>query len=155
MPLLRARRPADLPACVATLRTVHEADGYPLNWPADPTAWLTPPGTRAAWVAVDGESVAGHAIVTGAGELTRLFVSPRRRGAGLAQQLIARARAAHRGRLFLEVANDAAAAYYERTGWMLVGTALADWTAPDGGPVTLRRYQLSKLGHSGVTGTTQ
>ena len=141
MTMIRPRTDADLPACVATLRTVHETDGYPLNWPGDPVAWLTPPDTRQAWVAVAGEAVAGHAIVTGEGELTRLFVDPRRRGSGLARELIGRARALHGGRLHLEVANAAAAAYYERTGWLFVDAAVADWTAPDGSPVLLRRYQ--------------
>jgi GNAT superfamily N-acetyltransferase len=139
--VIRIREPADLPACVAVLRAVHEADGYPLNWPADPAAWLTPPGTRQAWVAVDARTVAGHAIVTADGELSRLFVSPRRRGEGVARELIARARAAHGNPLVLEVANAAAAAYYERTGWVLLGIVVADWTAPDGSPVTLRRYR--------------
>ncbi|RSM53825.1 GNAT family N-acetyltransferase [Actinoplanes sp. ATCC 53533] len=141
--VIRSREPADLPACVTTLRAVHERDGYPLNWPADPVAWLTPPGTRRAWVAVDGETVAGHAIVTGEGEVSRLFVSPGRRGAGLAGELIDRARSAHGGELVLEVANDAAAAYYERTGWIFVAAGPAGWTAPDGSPVTLRRYRSS------------
>jgi GNAT superfamily N-acetyltransferase len=126
---------------VATLRVVHEEDGYPLNWPADPPAWLTPPDLRGAWVAVEGAVVTGHAIVTGEGELSRLFVSPQRRGTGLARELIAHARAAHGGPLVLEVANSAAAAYYEHTGWIFTGSAVADWTAPDGSPVTLRRYR--------------
>ncbi|MGW4940024.1 GNAT family N-acetyltransferase [Actinoplanes sp. NPDC004185] len=139
--MIRSRVTADLPACVATLRLVHETDGYPLNWPADPPAWLTPPGLRGAWVAVDGQTVTGHAVVTGEGELSRLFVSPQRRGAGLARELIAHARAAHGGPLVLEVADAAAAAYYERTGWLFTGSAVADWTAPDGSPVTLRRYR--------------
>jgi GNAT superfamily N-acetyltransferase len=139
--VIRSRTAADLPACVATLRVVHQEDGYPLNWPADPQAWLTPLGLREAWVAVEGETVTGHAIVTGDGELSRLFVSPQRRGTGLARELIAHARAAHGGPLVLEVANAAAAAYYERTGWILTGSAVADWTAPDGSPVTLRRYR--------------
>ena len=139
--MIRSRAAGDLPACVATLRVVHKADGYPLNWPADPQAWLTPPGLRGAWVAVEGKAVAGHAIVTGDGELSRLFVSPQRRGSGLARELIAHARAAHGGPLVLEVANAAAAAYYERTGWIFTGSAVADWTAPDGSPVTLRRYR--------------
>jgi GNAT superfamily N-acetyltransferase len=84
---------------------------------------------------------AGHALVTVDGELSRLFVCPRRRGHGLARALIDAARATTPdGRLTLEVANDAAAAYYERTGWTLTGSHRADWTGPDGGPVTLRRY---------------
>lgn len=139
---IRSRCATDLDACVATLRTVHEADGYPMNWPADPRAWLDPPGTRAAWVAVDGETVAGHALLTTEGELSRLFVSPSQRGTGIAQALIGTARAAYGGRLFLEVANEAASAFYERTGWTHTGSTTAEWTSPDGSPVTLRRYAL-------------
>ncbi len=139
---IRARRATDLDACVATLRAVHQADAYPMNWPADPRAWLDPPGTRAAWVAVDGETVAGHALLTTEGELSRLFVSLRRRGSGIAQALIGTARAANGGPLFLEVANEAAIAFYERTGWTHTGSMTAGWTAPDGSPVTLRRYAL-------------
>jgi GNAT superfamily N-acetyltransferase len=143
MAKIRIRRATDLDACVATLRAVHLADGYPMNWPADPRAWLDPPGTRAAWVAVDGAAVAGHALVTTDGELSRLFVGPSRRGGGLAQALIGAARAAAGGRLVLEVANEAASAFYEHTGWAPDGTMTADWTSPDGSPVTLRRYVLS------------
>ena len=138
---IRARRATDLPGCVATLRAVHDADGYPLNWPADPRAWLDPPGTRAAWVAVDGETVTGHVLLTDEGELSRLFVGPGFRGGGTARALVGAARAASGG-LFLEVAGEAAAAFYERTGWTHTGTETADWTAPDGSPVTVRRYVL-------------
>ncbi|MFI7546629.1 GNAT family N-acetyltransferase [Actinoplanes sp. NPDC049599] len=138
---IRERRAGDLDECVRLLRQVHEADGYPLNWPADPRAWLHPPRILGAWVAPADGLLAGHALVTADGELSRLFVSPRRRGQGLARALIDAARATTPdGRLTLEVANDAAAAYYERTGWALTGSYRAGWTGPDGGPVTLRRY---------------
>ena len=30
---VRPRQPAGLPACVASLRRVHEASGYPSRWP--------------------------------------------------------------------------------------------------------------------------
>ncbi|MCM4078927.1 GNAT family N-acetyltransferase [Paractinoplanes hotanensis] len=63
------------------LRLVHEADGYPLNWPRDPRAWLAP--ADAAWVteAADG-TITGHVAVReieGRGELCRLFVIPEAR----------------------------------------------------------------------------
>jgi GNAT superfamily N-acetyltransferase len=139
---IRLRRAADLPACAEVLRAVHETDGYPRNWPADPQAWLDPPGTRAAWVAVDGDTVAGHALLTEEGELSRLFVDPARRGGGLAQTLVYAARTAADGPLFLEVAAGPAVAFYERTGWRHTGTETADWTAPDGSAITLHRYVL-------------
>ncbi|WP_255358493.1 MULTISPECIES: hypothetical protein [unclassified Pseudonocardia] len=46
--------------------------------------------------------------------------------------------------LGLEVAEPgggAAIELYERTGWTHVGTGTAGWTAPGGGPVTLRYYR--------------
>ena len=42
---VRIREAADLAACVAVLRRVHEISGYPSRWPADPGGWITP----AAW----------------------------------------------------------------------------------------------------------
>ena len=47
------REAGDLPALVAALRAVHERDGYPVTWKADPAAWLTrwacaPPGSSSA-----------------------------------------------------------------------------------------------------------
>lgn len=60
MAIVRVRDISDIPECVAVLRAVHQADGYPMNWPSAPEAWLTPPGTTRAWVAtVDGDIV-GH-----------------------------------------------------------------------------------------------
>jgi len=61
---LRERRTADLPACVAALRSVHEADGYPLTWPLDPAAWLSPPQQAQAWVAeLPDLGLTGHIAV--------------------------------------------------------------------------------------------
>ncbi|MEV3962105.1 hypothetical protein AB0M34_14600 [Nocardia sp. NPDC050193] len=37
---IRPKALDDLPACVAVLRRVHETDGYPADWPADPAGWL-------------------------------------------------------------------------------------------------------------------
>ncbi|HEV7962469.1 MAG TPA: GNAT family N-acetyltransferase, partial [Actinoplanes sp.] len=77
--MLRDRTAADLDACVLALRAVHEADGYPVNWPPKPARWLDPPGVLAAWVFADPE-VAGHVLVTAPGEVGRLFVTPSHRG---------------------------------------------------------------------------
>jgi GNAT superfamily N-acetyltransferase len=64
--LLRRRRPADLAGCVAALRGVHERDGYPLRWPADPRRWLAPCGQLVAWVLVD-DGAADDRMANGGG----------------------------------------------------------------------------------------
>jgi len=145
-PLVRVRRATDLSGCVQALRAVHEADAYPLNWPADPVSWLDPPGLAQAWVAELPEgTIAGHVAVR-AGELCRLFVTPaaRRRAVGTALvSAVTVWAAAHDVRLSLEVTDEqrsAAVAFYAATGWQHTDTAEADWTAPDGRPIHLRRY---------------
>lgn len=43
---------------------MHRADGYPMTWPAGPVAWLSPPTTLAAFVAVDAvDDVVGHVLL--------------------------------------------------------------------------------------------
>ncbi|MEV0394734.1 GNAT family N-acetyltransferase [Polymorphospora rubra] len=154
--VVRIRRAADLDDCVEALRVVHRADAYPLNWPAEPRGWLTPPGLLRAWVAeLPPGTIAGHVAVQrapgGAGlhaELSRLFVTPAARRHSIATALIRRARswaAEHGHRLTLSVTDDhrsAAVALYEAAGWRHSHTTDADWTAPDGGPVRLRHYVL-------------
>ncbi|MBQ0902299.1 GNAT family N-acetyltransferase [Micromonospora sp. U21] len=160
-PRIRRRRATDLDGCVAALALVHRADRYPLNWPADPHRWLREPRPARAWVAVDADSaIVGHVAVhrlpdpadapltRPTAEVARLFVSPSARGAGLGGALLTRAWrwASERGTdLALEVAasDTAAAALYERTGWRCAGTSTAQWNAPDGGAVSLRRYTLA------------
>jgi len=137
------------------MAAVHELDGYPMRWPADPPSWLTVPGTLAAMVGeLDGEVVA-HGLIRRADGTTaaaplarasghpvdevvmvsRLYVAPsgRRRGAG-AQLLDAllRAAAEHHVVVGLDVVDKdtAAIAMYERAGWHRVATIPCDW-APD------------------------
>ncbi|HLS15422.1 MAG TPA: GNAT family N-acetyltransferase [Beutenbergiaceae bacterium] len=132
---IRAREQEDLPACVRTLRAVHDHDRYPMYWPDDPGNWLRPPSIIAAWVATGpsgsradhGQQVLGHicvvsdvgadiAALTGfdgdqlAG-VSRLFVAPgaRGHGLGLGGRLLDRARtwAAGAGRqLVLDVVDE-------------------------------------------------
>jgi GNAT superfamily N-acetyltransferase len=144
---IRPRNPADLDACVAALREVHGADGYPMAWPADPAGWLTPPGVAAAWVASLADvPLAGHALLvdrpSGDLELARLFVRPAARRRAVAAALLTAA--ASRGRpLVLEVVDDGrspAIALYEAAGWHHTHSTTASWTAPDGSPVRLRHY---------------
>ncbi|WP_341720800.1 GNAT family N-acetyltransferase [Micromonospora sp. FIMYZ51] len=155
---VRDRDGSDLPACVEMLAEVHRSDSYPLNWPVEPYRWLSPPGLRHAWVAeADDAGLVGHLALhqvpaTGddqeRAEVSRLFVAPafRRHRVGIA--LLAQARrwaTEHRIELILEVVDDRrspAVALYERDGWQHTATETADWTAPDGSPVTLRRYAL-------------
>ncbi len=152
---IRERQPSDLDGCVEALRAVQQADGYPVAWPADPARWLSPAGSPGAWVAVaEADVVVGHVLVQSVDgeaavvEVGRLFVAPGARGNSLGARLLDRVRtwAAERGvGLVLEVTADqrsGAIALYERTGWRRVDTYRADWTAPDGAPVTLHRYVL-------------
>ncbi|GGM97301.1 GNAT superfamily N-acetyltransferase [Actinoplanes campanulatus] len=148
--MIRLRRPADLKRCVAALRAVHEADRYPLNWPADPLRWLAPEIELCSWVATgaDGE-VLGHVAVHREAELSRLFVVPAARRRSLAGRLVGAVRewAAGNGRtLTLNVLEDerrtGPAAFYEATGWRHTHTTVADWTGPDGHPVRLRHYVI-------------
>jgi GNAT superfamily N-acetyltransferase len=152
---IRDREPADLDNCVEALAAVHQVGGYPTNWPADPARWLTPAGTVRAWVATTGDvPVAGHlilgqppadAIGQGAAEVARLFVVPAARRQGIGRALLQQAThwaTASDLDLVLDVTDHlrAARALYERAGFRLTGTRRADWTTPDGQPVTLHRY---------------
>lgn len=142
--IVRPRTGDDLDACVEALRLVHDADAYPLNWPADPRAWLQP--ADAAWVAeLDGE-VVGHVAVQGH-ELCRLFVVPaaRRLPWSVGRSLIEQVRAHASGKLTLNVVEEqrsGAVAFYEATGWRFTHRTEAAFTRPDGRPVRLRHYEL-------------
>lgn len=145
--MIRPRRSEDLEPCVALLRDVHEADAYPLVWPADPASWLAGRDNLATWVAEDDGSILGHlslcrldgarsgspwrealpAPVEQLAVVSRFFVSTRarRRGIGDALMTHAEAHAADQDlRLVLDVAieNRTAIAVYERRGWRRVGT---------------------------------
>jgi ribosomal protein S18 acetylase RimI-like enzyme len=155
--LIRHRTAADLDACAALLRRTHELDRYPVSWPADPIAFLTPPDELVTWVATRDGLLVGHVMLADepaalaglsapadeqlAGSenlllLRLLFVAPEARGMHLGTRLLALATnaAAARGRrTALEVLslNVEAIAMYERTGWTAVGTTTPDW-APEG-----------------------
>jgi GNAT superfamily N-acetyltransferase len=152
---IRVRGSVDLSACVDVLARVHAGGGYPTNWPADPARWLTPSGLIEAWVASVGDvAVAGHMVVTQAhdgqdgrtaAEIGRLFVDPEARRQGVARALMRHATdwAAGRGvdlTLWVTDHLHAAQALYERTGFQLAETSVADWTTPDGQSVTVHRY---------------
>jgi GNAT superfamily N-acetyltransferase len=164
--MIRARRDTDLGNCVSGLRAVHEANGYPVNWPVDPEGWLTPPGMLQAWVAEFPRVViAGHLAlqrVTDAvagssaeprAEVARLFVTPAARRRSVATALLNQAAewvGDHGYELTLNVVDEdrsAAVALYESTGWRFTHTTTADWTTPTGEPVQLRHYVLAGRKH--------
>ncbi|MEU2774876.1 GNAT family N-acetyltransferase [Streptomyces sp. NPDC007162] len=152
-PCVRQRTDADLEGCVRVLADVHQLDGYPVNWPAQPDAWLSHGPQLGSWVAeLEGRPV-GHVVLSRGGEgdlapalwserngttrgtaavVGRLFVAPQARGHGIGALLMGRAVAEAR-RLGLHpvldvVASDtAAAALYERLGWELMATVEQRW----------------------------
>ncbi|MFG3256296.1 GNAT family N-acetyltransferase [Streptomyces sp. NPDC048172] len=162
-PTVRPRTAHDLDGCVRALAAVHARDGYPVNWPEHPAAWLDQPSLLGAWVAeLDGRLV-GHVTLArpaagdaapalvGAGVdfrdvavLGRLFVDPAARGHGIGALLMARVadEARERGlRTVLEVVakDTAAVALYERLGWEFLDTVEQRW-GPGGRAVSVRCY---------------
>jgi GNAT superfamily N-acetyltransferase len=172
-PRTRQRADRDLSDCVRVLAEVHERDGYPVNWPEEPCAWLTPPSLIASWVAELDGRVVGHAGLsrsgqgdaapglwsarTGAGVeatavVNRLFVAPSARGHGIGALLLAQADGAARERglhpvLDVAASDTAAAALYERLGWQLLATVEQQW-AP-GQTVAVRCYAAAESGTAG------
>jgi ribosomal protein S18 acetylase RimI-like enzyme len=156
MTVTRYRDESDVDACVEALRAVYETSGYPTNWPADPAQWLRPSGILRAWVAATGDiPVAGHVILMQplpgerSAEVSRLFVAPAARRLGVASALLEtaiRSAVANDLDLFLDVTDhlEGARALYQRAGFRLISTTQADWTTPDGGPVTLHRYAWNR-----------
>ena len=130
------------------LARVKAHDGYPLDWPEDPAAWLAPTNMKQAWVAAVEGKLIGHAMVRerdGVVTFNRLFVAPDGRGLGAAKALLAKARQWAKeqdvDRLVLDVAHTATAAItlYEQTGWRRTHSGPADW----GESITVHYYELS------------
>ncbi len=141
--VVREKSPTDHAACLALVRRVHVADGYPLHLPDDLPGFLTPDYERAAWVADDGGEVVGHVALHDASVdptleagqratglpadhlavVPRLFVEPRMRRAGVGRALLPRATAHARAsaqRALLDVGQTlpGAIALYESQGWV-------------------------------------
>ncbi|WP_410785688.1 GNAT family N-acetyltransferase [Kribbella sp. C-35] len=133
--LIRVRGDEDLDVCVELLLAVHEQAAYPINWPADPCAWLTPENRLGCWVAVSAARVVGHVVLTAAGdgaEVERLFVDPEATRQGIGRLLLdhCATTAAELGRkLSLEVVDNRGAAVhlYRRAGWHEIGRRPIDW----------------------------
>ncbi len=159
-PVIRPRRDEDLPGCVQALRGVHEKDGYPVHWPADPRHWLTPDRMLGAWIAADAETVLGHVLLTQPSDafadgislpatklalVGRLYVAVDARRGGLAADLLdraARAAVEEARQAVLEVDANAPGpiALYERAGWRFVRKDTGGWIAADGLPARVRIY---------------
>ncbi len=163
--MIRVRRNDDLDACVRVLAEVHGANAYPMNWPADPEAWLTPENMLEAWVAVLEGTVAGHvALCTTAGEsgapiweeasglpadrigvVAKLFVAPSARGSGLGRELVtmvcaeAREWGLHPALDVLDT-DQGAVGLYERMGWRRVASVPVEWAKADGQRHALHYY---------------
>ncbi|WP_350281010.1 GNAT family N-acetyltransferase [Kribbella sp. HUAS MG21] len=133
--LIRERSAEDLSVCVELLRRVHERAGYPINWPAGPARWLTPESALGCWVAVAGERVVGHVVLTAVddrAEVERLFVDPAATRQGIGRHLLEHCvqTAAELGReLSLEVVDNRGAAVhlYRQAGWLETGRTQIDW----------------------------
>lgn len=140
-PSVRYRTDHDLDDCVGTLSEVHERDGYPVNWPDRPAAWLAQPPLIGAWVAELAGRVVGHVGLSrsAAGDVapglwsvragmsadrtavvSRLFVAPSARGHGIGALSMARAAVEARERdlhpVLDVVASDTAAAPRSTSG---------------------------------------
>jgi GNAT superfamily N-acetyltransferase len=158
---IRNREATDLPGCVEALGEVHESDRYPLVWPKDPVLWLSPTGLLEGWVAECSGVIVGHVVLVEGSDapdglqshgqplatIKRLFVTPTARRQGTGARLLAQAHtwAVRSGlSLILDVVgpgSGAAIALYERAGWQHTSSAIADWTTPEGDPVTVRYYR--------------
>lgn len=144
---VRRRVADDLHACVTVLLHVHTQSSYPGRWPANPAAFLSPPGLVAAWVVESAGTVVGHVMLCHAPEqmgprrwselinepqeriglIRQLFVSPDCQGKGLGTMLLDTATAAAQEQglvLALDVldSNQAAIALYEARGWIRLAT---------------------------------
>ncbi|GEM32042.1 GNAT family N-acetyltransferase [Nocardia neocaledoniensis NBRC 108232] len=127
---IRPRTADDLPACVAALREVHSADGYPAVWPEDPVAWLSPVEQIDARVAESN-----HTVV------------PSHRRLDVGRRLLAAAvnmagRRGGRAVLSVEAGGTAALSLYDSAGWKKIHSGPGGWTTPDGRPALLH-YLLS------------
>ena len=160
--LLRPRQRSDLPACVAALRAVHDTDGYPHRWPADPEAWLSPAEPIGAWVAEDEGELVGHVLLARVpdddplvpvlrrapgtvAEVKRLFVVPAARRRRVGGTLLATASTSARALGVVPVlevlGRDAAAlALYERLGWRRLGQRSAIWDEHHGEELDIQVY---------------
>jgi len=153
---VRARRDADLGACVQLATAVHELDGSPPRMAEDLTAFIASIDAVGAWVAEEDGSIAGHVALLrsssddvmrvaqhatgrtrdGLAVVARLLVSPHARRLGLGRSLLATAVTATHGRGWwpvLDVATHFTSAMklYETCGWQRIGQVTTRFPAED------------------------
>lgn len=144
--LVRPVLPADLDVLGEVLENVYRADGYPVEGVSDPQSWLNPDRLIAQWTATIDDEPVGHVALCrpveadGApklllehgvppehlGVLSRLFVSPKFRGKGVARQLVAKVAATTKAldiRATLDVLekDESAVGLYRSMGWYELG----------------------------------
>lgn len=150
---VRPTTPADFDELAAVLVDVHREDGYPVEGVDTPRAWIELQEPIGQWTALlEGRQVGHVALVRpaqddgaprmladqqgvdpdGIAVIARLFVGPRARSRGLAQQLLETAEQQARSaklRLVLDVmAKDVAAInLYERNGWQVLGSFIHEY----------------------------
>lgn len=135
---------------MGVLERVRVVDKYPFHWPSDPVSWLTPRGTLCAWVAELDRRIVGHVVLHAVAHgdadweaatarpasdlaaISRLFVDPDHRCAGIGARLLetASAEAMTQGlHPVLEVVDTRTDAMklYEKRGWRRVLTK--PWSA--------------------------
>ncbi len=158
--LIRPREPDDLGGLVDALALVADNDGYPSHWPEQPASWLRTSDAYGAWVADRNGDLLGHVVLRRPGGqmpvtlwcaasgnephtcamVSRLFVVPYARGAGVGRALLDAACAAAADlnlQPVLDVAdtNQAAIRLYHRLGWQHLGSYQQAFQ--DGGPPEL------------------
>jgi GNAT superfamily N-acetyltransferase len=165
--LVRDRTEDDLGPCLEIARAVKAQDNYPPLGSIDIEWFLRPAEQQAAWVAAEHTSVVGHVALHSAvdyvstrlasdylerpqselGVVSRLYVDPARRGAGVGHALLDHVTTAalEQGlHPVLDVAThlDGAVALYEAVGWKRIGdVVLSAWdTAPIEPPLALFVY---------------
>jgi GNAT superfamily N-acetyltransferase len=141
---IRVRRSRDVGSCARLLRRAYFEGVFPGHGDEDPRSWLDAPEVNAAWVAEQGGEIVGHVAVSslrvGAAGLrwreivgrpteelravSRLFVRPRSRGAGIGSTLLQVATADVRARGLVPVTevltlSSEAPAFYLDQGWRL------------------------------------
>ena len=172
---IRQRRSRDFTECEHVLRRGHASDGYPVNWPQDPHRFLSPSDEMEAWVATEadtgtgtGTAIVGHLVLSegqterreladmghhiddAVAGVSRFFVRPDARGAGVGAALLATAsrEAAARGReLMLSVVDTgdtSAVAIYEHLGWRLIASLPLDWATNGAPPFVMHYYAAPK-----------
>lgn len=148
MATVRSRTEEDVEACVLALRVLYETENYPQGANRDLKYFLTNEKNQRAWVAEHKGKIIGHVSTSTIAAdaaidlwktlhlgdnaialLSRLFVSPEHRNAGVAAKLVNEAvRSSHEqgNRLLLSVTFESKAAIrlYERLGWIKFGETM-------------------------------